>query len=127
MLSIQESAGNSTGLEIDLPGLITVAVTDDEHAELRRLHFLDLDSERVVWGAYREVLNAWGLLVNVVASVAMAANLFLKDREMRHLDTIGGLRRSRGALRDRAKARYGLSLLSIGFSARLIAIVLPPA
>jgi hypothetical protein len=39
---------------LDEPGVITIELTDGEHAALRRLQLLDLDCERVVWGACRD-------------------------------------------------------------------------
>ncbi len=40
--------------QMDEPGQITIELTDDEHAELRRLQLLEAEGERLVWGAYRD-------------------------------------------------------------------------
>jgi hypothetical protein len=77
----------------DEPGLITVEVTDDDHAELRRLQWLDLESERVVWGACREngrvlMTGTDDDLDDLAASVAFEANQLKDRRRQRRLDEL---------------------------------------
>jgi hypothetical protein len=77
----------------DEPGLITVEVTDDDHAELRRLQLLDLESERVVWGAVRDNgrVHMTGTdedLDDLAASVAFEANQLTDRRRQRRLDEL---------------------------------------
>lgn len=87
---------------LDEPGLRTIQLTDDEHAELRRLQLLDLDSERVVWGANR--VGSHLLLVgsdddldNLVGFVAFDSNHLEDRRRQRRLDQVIG--KLEGALR----------------------------
>ena len=78
---------------VDEPGLITIEVTEDEHVELRRLQVLDLDCERVVWGAYRDTgrLLMTGTneeLDDLAGSVAFEANHLKERRRQRRLDEL---------------------------------------
>lgn len=87
---------------LDEPGLITLELTDDEHAELRRLQVLDLDSERVVWSAYRDgdrllLAGTDEDLDNLVGFVAFEANHLGDRRRQRRLDQVIG--KLEGALR----------------------------
>ena len=82
---------------VDEPGLIAVELTDDEHAELRRLQLLDLDSERVVWGAYRDrgrllLVGTDDDMENLVGFVAFEANHLEDRRRQRRLDAVVGKR-----------------------------------
>jgi hypothetical protein len=75
---------------MDEPGVTTIELTYDEHAELRRLQLLDLDSERLVWGAYRDNGCLWLVstgedLDNLVGFVAFEANHMEDRRRQRRL------------------------------------------
>ena len=82
---------------LDEPGLITIELTAEEHAEFRRLELLELDSERLVWGP-TAILG--GLLLvgsgddldNLVGFVAFEANHLEDRRRQRRLDAVVGKR-----------------------------------
>jgi hypothetical protein len=82
--------------------LLVIELTAQEHAELRRLQLLDPDSERLVWGTYREDkrLLLFGTdddVDNLAGFVAFEAN-HLQDRpRQRRLDAV--LRKLEAALR----------------------------
>jgi hypothetical protein len=83
------------GRRFDEPGLISIELTDDEHAQLRRLQLLDLDSERLVWSAYRDhsrllLLGIDEDLDNLVGFVACEANHLEETRRQRRLDQVIG-------------------------------------
>jgi len=87
---------------LDEPGLLSIELRDDEHAELRRLQLLDLDSERVVWSAYRaagrlQLVGTVDDLDNLFGFIAFEANHSENRRRQRHLDQVIG--RLEGALR----------------------------
>jgi hypothetical protein len=73
--------------------LIVIELTADEHAELRCLQLLDLDSERLVWGASRvgnDVLLAGTEddLDNLAGFVAFESNHADDRRRQRRLDQV---------------------------------------
>ena len=87
---------------LDEPGLLSIELTDDEHSELRRLQVLDLDSERVVWSAYRAagrllLVGTEDDLDNLVGFIAFEANHAEDRRRQRRLDQVIG--KLEGALR----------------------------
>lgn len=88
---------------LDEPGLLSIQLTDDEHAELRRLELLDLDSERVVWSAYRDggrllLVGTEDDVDNLVGFIAFEANHMADRRRQRRLDQVIG--KLEGALRS---------------------------
>ena len=88
---------------MDEPGLLNIQLTDDEHAELRRLQLLDVDCERVVWSAYRDsgrlmLVGTEDDLDNLVGFVAFEANHIADRRRQRRLDQVIG--KLEGALRS---------------------------
>jgi hypothetical protein len=82
--------------------LIVIDVTAEEHAELRRLQLLDADSERLVWGTYREndrlvLFGTADDVDNLVGYVAFESNHLTDRRRQRRLDAV--LRKLEAALR----------------------------
>jgi hypothetical protein len=82
--------------------LIVIELTPEEHAELRRLQLLDADSERLVWGTYREhdrllLVGTEDDLDNLAGFVAFEANHLTDRRRQRRLDA--ALRKLEAALR----------------------------
>jgi len=73
--------------------IVCIELTAEEHAEFRRLQLLDLTSERIVWGAYREnnrlvLLGTENELDELSGSVAAEANHLQDRRRQRRLDEV---------------------------------------
>jgi hypothetical protein len=78
---------------VPVHALIVIELTPEEHAELRRLELFDLDSERLVWGTYREdnrlmLVGSVDDLDNLSGSVAFESNHLKDRRRQRRLDDV---------------------------------------